>query len=438
MVPHLVTALSGPLRQLEQNLIQATPQIERWFRLEWQEHTPPFYGSVDVRNAGFKVAPIETNLFPAGFNHLADAMLPLAAQAATGAIEKYCPDARNLLLILENDTRDLRYFANVLRLEAIFRQAGLTVRFGTVNPDVLKAFAITLQDGRSVLIEPVKRNGRRLVVPASSAVGSSDFDPCTILLNNDLSLGIPETLKNLHEQVLLPPLHAGWSVRRKSNHFTAYNEVARKFAKAFDIDPWLITPYFANVKKVNFQETKAQELLATRVELLLKQIRTKYKEYGITDAPFVVVKADAGTYGAVVMSVKDASEVMSLSGLQKDRIAGARVSAQPTDVLLQEGLPTIETVDNATAEPVVYTIDRFVVGGFYRVNTQRGPEENLVSPSMHFKPLPFAKPCNMPDCGEDTTAAPNRFYTYGVIARLALLAAAIELERTDPDQSQYG
>jgi hypothetical protein len=26
---------------------------------------------------------------------------------------------------------------------------------------------------------------------------------------------------------------------------------------------------------------------------------------------------------------------------------------------------------------------------------------------------------------------PNRFYAYGVVARLALLAAAVELERTD-------
>jgi len=28
---------------------------------------------------------------------------------------------------------------------------------------------------------------------------------------------------------------------------------------------------------------------------------------------------------------------------------------------------------------------------------------------------------------------PNRFYLYGVVARLALLAASLELERTDPN-----
>ena len=72
MVPHLRTALSGPLPELEKLLLDSTPMIERWFRLEWQEHTPPFYSSVDVRNAGFKAAPVDTNLFPGGFNNLAE------------------------------------------------------------------------------------------------------------------------------------------------------------------------------------------------------------------------------------------------------------------------------------------------------------------------------------------------------------------------------
>ena len=86
MVPHLRTALTGPLAELEVKMLGATPMIERWFRMEWQEHTPPFYSSVDVRNAGFKLAPVDTNLFPGGFNNLAEEMFPLATQAAMAAI----------------------------------------------------------------------------------------------------------------------------------------------------------------------------------------------------------------------------------------------------------------------------------------------------------------------------------------------------------------
>ena len=98
-VPNLKTALSGPMREVERKILDHATQIERWFRLEWQEHTPPFYSSVDLRNSGFKIAPVDTNLYPGGFNNLSKEMLPLAVQAAQSAIEKYCADAKNLLLI---------------------------------------------------------------------------------------------------------------------------------------------------------------------------------------------------------------------------------------------------------------------------------------------------------------------------------------------------
>jgi glutamate--cysteine ligase len=83
------------------------------------------------------------------------------------------------------------------------------------------------------------------------------------------------------------------------------------------------------------------------------------------------------------------------------------------------------------AEPVIYMIDRYVVGGFYRVNTQRGIDENLNAPGMRFEPLAFETGCSLPDNTQAPDAPPNRFYAYGVVARLALLAAALELERSE-------
>ncbi|MEO8857973.1 MAG: glutamate--cysteine ligase, partial [Burkholderiaceae bacterium] len=207
MVPHLVTALTGPINELEQRILDSTPAIERWFRLEWMEHTPPFYSSVDIRNAGFKLAPVDTNLYPGGWNHLTPAMLPLAVQAAMAAIEKICPEARNLLIIPENHKRNTSYLSNIAQLRRIFHMAGLNVRIGSIDPDIKKITTIDLPTGESVKLEPVIRSRRRL--------GVKDFDPCTILLNNDLSAGVPGILEDLHEQYLLPPLHAGWFTRRK-------------------------------------------------------------------------------------------------------------------------------------------------------------------------------------------------------------------------------
>jgi len=430
MVPHLVTAQSGPLLDLERRMLAATAQIERWFRLEWQDHTPPFYVSVDLRNAGFKLAPVDTNLFPGGFNNLSEPMLPLAVQAAMAAIEKYCPDARNLLLIPENHTRNTYYLQNVVRLRQILRQTGLDVRLGSLNPEITGPTTLDLPDGQTLQLEPIRRIGRR--------VSLEGFDPCAILLNNDLSAGTPALLTDLSEQVLLPPLHAGWSVRRKTRHFAAYNEVAKRFAKLLDIDPWLVNPYFAACTKIDFQAREGEECLATGVETLLSQIRAKYREYNIDETPFVIVKADAGTYGMGVMSVKDPAEVRNLNRKQRNKMAVVKEGLQVRDVILQEGVHTVESVEGGIAEPVVYMIDRYVVGGFYRVHASRGRDENLNAPGMHFVPLPFASSCNLPDTQSDPDSAPNRFYAYGVVARLALLAASVELEQTDPDPSRHG
>ncbi|HEU4777056.1 MAG TPA: glutamate--cysteine ligase, partial [Telluria sp.] len=304
MVPHLVTALTGPLLDLEEKILAATPAIERWFRLEWQEHTPPFYCSVDLRNAGYKLAPVDTNLFPGGFNNLATEMLPLSVQAAMAAIDKYCPDARNLLLIPEVHARSPHYWQNVARLMQIFRQTGLHVRLGSLSPEITEPTPLALPDGNMLVVEPLVRsaNGRRL--------GLKDFDPCTILLNNDLSAGIPDILQNIHEQSLLPPLHAGWALRRKSNHFAAYDEVAKKFGKLIGVDPWMLNPFFAKCGEVNFQTGEGEDCLIANIDTLLAKIRKKYKEYGIKDQkPFVIVKPDAGTYGMGILTVKDANEL---------------------------------------------------------------------------------------------------------------------------------
>lgn len=437
MVPHLVTALKGPLLDLERRILDATPQIERWFRLEWQEHTPPFYCSVDLRNAGYKLAPVDANLYPGGFHHLSQDMLPLAQQAAMAAIEKYCPDARNLLVIPDSPGRAGCSLQNAARLAALMRRTGLDVRFGSLDPAVTMPTRVELSDGQSVLLEPLQRHGRR--------IGLQDFDPCTIVLNNDLSAGLPDILLDLNEQTLLPPLHAGWYTRRRSNHLAAYNDIAKKFSKSLGIDPWLLNPLFSRCGSVDLHDRTKLDAVVGSVELMLKQIRSKYREYGITEAPFVVVKSDRND-GFGVMPVRDPGELAAALRTSASRSRGAGVPAVRSggtgsavhELIVQEGVPTVESMDAGNAEPVVYMIDRYVVGGFYRVNARRGRDENLDVPGAQYVPLPFAASCNMPDNRVPADHAQNRFYAYGVVARLALLAASLELERTDPDQSLYG
>ncbi|MBT2336305.1 glutamate--cysteine ligase [Variovorax paradoxus] len=436
MVPHLVTALTGPINELEQRVLDSTPAIERWFRLEWMEHTPPFYSAVDIRNAGFKLAPVDTNLFPGGWNNLTKEMLPLAVQAAQAAIEKICPEARNLLVIPENHSKNTFYLANVAQLVRIFHMAGLNVRVGSIDPAIKSPKKIELPNGETVCLEPVVRSKRRL--------GLKNFDPCTILLNNELSAGTPGILEDLHEQYLLPPLHAGWSVRRKSNHLHSYEELSKRFGKLLGIDPWLINPIYARADGVDFAEGRGIDVLTSHVDAVLTKVRRKYKEYGINEKPFVVVKGHVGSDGPGVVTVRDAKEVEGLVGKSRGASAGSKAAVaarelrEPREVIVQEGVLTNERVHNGVAEPVVYMMDRYVVGGFYRVHAERNPDENLKLPGASFVPLAFSESAHLPQPGAKPGAsAPNRFYMYGVVGRLAMVAASYEMEATDPDAEIY-
>ena len=415
----LASGLSGPLLKLEQQILRSQQPIEHWLRAHWLEHETPFYASVDLRNSGFKLAPVDTNLFPGGFNNLKPEFLPLCVQAAMAAVQKLCPDAKGALLIPENHTRNQYYLQNVAQLQSILRMAGMRVRIGTLIPEITAPTTLDLPSGAKLTLEPLVRRGNR--------IGLQDFDPCVVVLNNDLSAGVPAILENLEQQVI-PPLFAGWATRRKSRHFTAYSRIAAEFARLVDIDPWLIDPYFGVCGEINFQERTGEECLAGWVDVVLTKVRDKYKEYGIDREPFVIVKADAGTYGMGIMTVKDPADVRDLNRKQRNKMAVVKEGLTVTDALVQEGVYTFETVKDAVAEPVIYMIDQFVVGGFYRVHTGRGQDENLNAPGMQFEPMPFDTSCLLPDPDANPDSVVNRMYAYGVIARLALAAASIELE----------
>ena len=143
------------------------------------------------------------------------------------------------------------------------------------------------------------------------------------------------------------------------------------------------------------------------------------------------------------MMVRDGKELDAVVARVLAKVATVGKPSKATagaisEIIIQEGVLTNERVNAAVAEPVVYMVDRFVVGGFYRIHSGRGPDENLCTPGATYVPLAFAESGRLPQPGEKSGASgPNRFYMYGVVARLAMLAASYELEATDPLAEVY-
>ena len=420
IVPHLTTALTGPLQNLERIILNNQTTIESWFRNAWRDVQIPFYASVDIRNSGYKIAPVDTNLFPSGFNNLNSSFESLCIHAVQMAIEHTQLPIDKILIIPENHTRNLFYLENIASLQSIIQKAGFEVRIGTLMEDITTPTRIELDSSNTVLLEPIRRDQNRILV--------DNFNPDLILLNNDLTGGEPDMFKNI-EQKITPPTSLGWSSRLKSNHFDFYQKVAKEFAELIGIDPWLIDPMFRNCGKVDFMKREGVDCLSSNVKSLLEAINTKYNDHDIDYAPFVMVKADAGTYGMGVMSIRSQDEISELNRKERTRMATTKEGQKVSQVIIQEGVYTHETWgdEETVAEPVVYMMDRQVVGGFYRVHGKRTTSQNLNTPGMRFEPLAFLDCCSTPEPNLEADCHQNRFYTYGVISRLALLAASHEI-----------
>lgn len=418
-VPHLTTASNDSLDQIEQYIADYQLRTEAWFRDQWSKVPIPFYASVDLRNSGYKLAPVDTNLFPAGFNNLNPAFEPLCIQALRLAVERLPHQVARILVIPENHTRNLFYLESLAALKNIIEKAGFEVRLGLLGPDIQEKTVLTIGSGKSLCLEPLQRSNDKIYV--------DDFVPQLILLNNDLSSGCPDILKSL-DQTVTPSPEMGWSNRQKSYHFRHYQRVAAEFAQYIDIDSWLIGSLFRNCGEIDFMRREGNDCLQKNVGILLEEIQRKYDEYKIDRRPYAIIKADRGTYGMAIMTVNSVDDVTELSRKKRSHMSKTKAGQKVTKVIIQEGVYTHETwgQPEASAEPVVYMIDHNVVGGFYRVNALRSVNENLNAPGMRFEPLAFDSCCISPGGNAETENHQNRFYVYGVVARLALLAAATE------------
>ncbi len=390
-------------------------EISQWFDAEFRKTPPPVYASVDLRHSGHKIVPVDTNLFPAGFNNLSKAARGRSAIGFKRHLAQYFPAAKKVLLLAENHTRNLGYLENLHVLSGLLTQAGAEVVIG--RSEGAEVLELTSMSGAVIIEHPLEKSGGKLQTKAG-------FVPDVVVVNNDLTAGIPDVITDI-AQPLIPALHMGWHKRRKHHHFQLYGNVANEFAIAFDFDCWKIWTIFEQVHDLDFKERTGMELLAERTQDVLIRIAKKYEAYGIEDVPYVFVKADAGTYGMGIITVRDPEELLILNKKDRNKMNVVKEGAQVTEVIIQEGVPTVDTVGGHPAEPMIYCVGGNAVGGAYRVNGERDAFTNLNAAGMYFTGI-----CDLVERHANTPAVvldECNFSVYSLIARLANLAAAREV-----------
>lgn len=405
--------MTNIITQLASLLSHQSNAIASWFA-SYMPNTPElFYCSVDIRNAGYKCGPVDTNVFPAGFNNIPIASQHQGTKAMREYFNSHLPQVSKVLLIPEAHSRNLAYLDNISIIQKMLKDTGVEILLGSLEEEVETRF--TKQAGNGEVLTFYRLKQIKHVVQTSTG-----FIPDLIILNNDLTTGIPPLLDKT-EQKIIPSQCLGWHRRRKSEHFSSYAKVAKDFAHAFHIDDWLISPLFMRCGEVDFSTKQGLECIALNVEKLLFAISEKYKTYGINEEPYVYVKADMGTYGMGITTLRSGKEVFNLNKHRRKDLKTLKGGMPNTQVIIQEGIPTIERFKGVTTETMVYLVNGTPISWLYRSHEQKDAFASLNAPGMHITGFDF---------DEGLKQDKTRHLLLGLIARLAAKAAALEYTGT--------
>jgi glutamate--cysteine ligase len=356
-------------------------QIEDWFQNEYTDVNPMFFVSVDIRDSGSKVAPIDTNVFPAGFNNISTEDLPAIGGRAQDFLDG-CKAGNKILLIPEEHTRNQFYLDSLQALKKILEHGGREVEIST-------------QDG-------LIKNGRVLEITETK------FIPDAIVLNNDFSGGAPEILKDI-EQPVMPHLSCCWDARTKSQHFESYQTTLERFCSEFSVDPFLLSAKFFNCGNVNFQNSKGLDCIAHYVDKMIFLLKEGYKKHGIDDDPYVFVKADSGTYGLGIISVSSGDEIHEMNRKNRKKMHVIKDGTVNSKVIIQEGIRTEIQHEGSSAEPMIYMLGGRPIQNLLRINSEKDAFSNLNRSGARFIKKNL-----------------QNQHSYNIVSRLASLAAASE------------
>ncbi len=371
-------AYIGPdfLGGLEEKIVSKRSEIEAWFADKRAHLDMPIYGSVDIRDSNWKVAVIDANQYPAGFNNLNDGDIGMHLRDAIG-------DIRHIHIWPENHSRNTAYQNHLASLTKILEDEGYAVTCGILDCD------------------------------GESPVAVQGAIPDLVLLNNDLSDG---PLPNLGVNVLPIP-EMGWYQRRKSTHFRIVQPLLDEMAALLEIDPWLISTHWIVSEDKCLEKDTCITLLAAEVDEFLKYLKSKYDEYGIDGEPTLFVKNDSGTYGLGILEITSGEELLSLSNRKMNKLTYGKGGVDAEDFLIQEGVPSLLSWQNMVIEPVAYCANGRVGGWFYRANSKKGAMSNLNTPSSV-----FISPTEV----DDPVITSRRNHWHMLVAEISMLAMAIE------------
>ena len=371
--------------------------------------TVPFYSSIDIRESKSKYAPIDNNMYPAGFNNLCSLDQEESIPNFKESILKLGNNIQNVCILTESHTKNTFYLDNLFYLRKIIIEAGFNVRLISPDQNLFREnehFISLLSHSKfEIIIEKCIVKDDLIILSQNQ---STPID--LLLINNDQSIPLDIDWQKI-KTIMAPTPFAGWFNRHKIKHFEYYKNVASAFCHEFSISPDLIQAKFRSLNNIDFSNKDGLQTLAQKVNSLKDEISPEQK---------IFIKASKGTYGMGINVVSSGDDILNMNRKTRNKLNIGKNNIKFTDIIIQEGIQTVIQYDNMPAEITLYLVGGKSIGGFMRVNSQKSPDDNLNSRGMVFK-----KFCISEIRQNQDHKAKEAVYT--IIARLSVLASGHEI-----------
>lgn len=397
--------------EIHRKILENSNAVEDFFKSRANSDQYPFYSSFDIRESENKLAPVDANLFPAGFNNICNADHEVMDQLLARCLEFRNLKMKTMGIFCEEHTNNPYYWDNINSLKKLFETVGIEVflllpNFREDFTSTVTASGVTLNFSNPDLdAGGVEVEGAKL-----------DF----ILSNNDFSTAHDSWISQV-EVPVLPPLFMGWHRRRKCSFFVHYNELITAFANIIGIDSSHLVIGTESFDEFVIDDKESLEALSRHADQFVSDLSKRYKDVGISDDPYIYVKNSYGTYGLGVIEVKDPQDILKWNYKSRKKMKATKGGKGFSSVILQEGIPTALNVNGSPAEAVIYLLGCSLAGGFLRTNERKSNQDSLNSPGAVFQRLCFA------DFEFDKEG--NVFENvYGTLARVGALALGREMD----------
>ena len=191
--------MNKPFRDFfHQKLISQFKEVKQWFLQKTKDQSALFYSSFDIRDSYFKIACVDANVFPAGFNNICEEDQKRTGHFIQSYLNNHHLGVKKILLLAEEHSRNLYYWDNIYVIKSLIEQGGKKVIVCVPGKNILKAQTIMTASGKKINISLLKKAKGDLIIS-----------------NNDFSVkyDMPPLI------TCRPPVKMGWLSRKKHRFF---------------------------------------------------------------------------------------------------------------------------------------------------------------------------------------------------------------------------